>query len=293
MNLFVLLLDLECENKHIRFVSVCLAKKGEYSEELGKMSQTDNRYSMANAQAQQGAVVDEGLRSYMLGVYNYMTLGVALTGIVAFAVFSALTTNDPSQAAAQMRNGVMLTELGAAVYTGWVWFIIALSPLAFIMIMSFARLSAANAQMVFWAFAAVMGISMSSIFIRFTGGSITQVFFVASAAFAALSLYGYTTKKDLSGWGSFLIMGVVGIILAGIVNFFLQSSALQFAISVIGLLVFAGLTAYDTQRIKDEYYHVAGDQEAVAQASIFGALSLYLDFVNMFQFLLALMGNDE
>ncbi len=257
------------------------------------MSQYDNQYAAASSRTQQGAVVDEGLRSYMIGVYNYMTLGVALTGVVAFVVFSMLTTNDPSLAAAKMRNGVMLTELGRSIYMTPVWLVFAFAPLAFILLMSFARMSSATAQMVFWAFAAVMGLSLSSIFIRYTGASITQMFFITSAAFAALSLYGYTTKKDLSGWGSFLIMGVVGIILAAIVNIFLQSGALAFAISVIGVLVFAGLTAYDTQRIKDEYYTVAGNQEAMAQASIFGALSLYLDFVNMFQFLLALFGDRE
>jgi FtsH-binding integral membrane protein len=171
--------------------------------------------------------------------------------------------------------------------------VIVLAPLAFILFMSFARTSAATAQMVFWAFAAVMGLSMSTIFLRYTGQSVVQMFFITAAAFASLSLFGYTTKKDLSGWGSFLIMGVVGIIIAGLVNLFLQSGALHFAISVIGVLVFAGLTAYDTQRIKDEYYTVAGNSEAMAHASIFGALSLYLDFVNMFQFLLSLFGSRE
>lgn len=242
---------------------------------------------------QSGTVVDAGQRAYMLGVYNYMAGGVALTGIVAFALFSMLTTQDPSLAASKLRNGVMLTELGKNVYGSPLWFIVALAPLAFILFMSFAKTNSRTAQLVFWAFAAVMGASMSSIFIRYTGASITQMFFVTSAAFAGLSLYGYTTKKDLSGWGSFLIMGVIGIIIASIVNIFLQSGALMFAISVIGVLVFAALTAYDTQRIKDEYYLVAGDKEAMAQASIFGALSLYLDFVNMFQFMLALFGDRE
>jgi len=257
------------------------------------MSQYDNQYSASATRTRQSGVVDEGLRSYMLGVYNYMALGVALTGVVAFLVFSMLTTNDPSLAVAKMRNGVLLTQMGKTIYLGPIWLVFAFAPLAFILLMSFARMSAASAQMVFWAFAAVMGVSMSAIFIKFTGGSITQMFFVTAAAFAGLSLYGYTTKKDLSGWGSFLIMGVIGIIIAAIVNIFLQSGALSFAISVIGVLVFAGLTAYDTQRIKDEYYQVAGNQEAMAQASIFGALSLYLDFVNMFQFLLALFGSRE
>jgi FtsH-binding integral membrane protein len=252
----------------------------------------NNRYAQPTATRTEG-VVDSGLRSYMLGVYNYMAAGVALTGIIAFAMFSMLSTTDPGQAAAQLRNGVMLTELGKAVYGSPLMWVVALAPLAFILFMSFARMSAATAQLTFWAFAAVMGASLSTIFLRYTGVSIVQMFFITSAAFAGLSVYGYTTKKDLSGWGSFLIMGLIGIILASIVNIFLQSGALQFAVSVIGVLVFAGLTAYDTQRIKDEYYHVAGDGEAMAKASIFGALSLYLDFVNMFQFLLALFGDRE
>lgn len=257
------------------------------------MAQYDNRYAPTGTTRTEGAVVDEGLRSYMLGVYNYMTMAVALTGVVAFAVMSFLTTNDPALAAAKLRGGVMLTSAGKALYLSPLKYVIMFAPLAFILLMSFARMSAATAQLVFWAFAAVMGVSMSWIFIVFKLGSIAQIFFVTAAAFAGLSLFGYMTKRDISGWGSFLIMGVIGILLAGIVNIFLQSGALQFAISVIGVLVFAGLTAYDTQRIKDEYYTVAGDGEAMASASIFGALTLYLDFVNMFQFLLSLFGSRE
>jgi FtsH-binding integral membrane protein len=154
-------------------------------------------------------------------------------------------------------------------------------------------MSVGTAQLMFWLFAAVMGASLSSIFLRYTAQSITQVFFVTAAAFGSLSLYGYTTKKDLSGWGSFLIMGLFGIIIAAVVNIFLQSGALQFAISVIGVLVFAGLTAYDTQRIKDGYFEVMGDATATAKAAIMGALSLYLDFINMFVMLLQLFGNRE
>jgi FtsH-binding integral membrane protein len=255
------------------------------------MAQEGSQYDLRSRH--DGSTMDAGQRSYMLGVYNYMAGGVALTGVVAFAIFSVLTTQDPSLAASKLRNGVMLTELGKNVYGSPLWFVVALAPLAFILFMSFARTNSRTAQLIFWAFAAVMGLSMSSIFIRYTGASITQMFFVTSAAFAGLSLYGYTTKRDLSGWGSFLIMGVIGIVIAGIVNLFLQSGALMFAISMIGVFVFAALTAYDTQRIKDEYCTVAGDQEAMAHASIFGALSLYLDFVNMFQFLLVLFGDRE
>lgn len=255
------------------------------------MAQYDTRPRVAGSRTD--SAIDQGLRSYMIGVYNYMAGGVLLTGLVAFALFSFLTTNDPSMAASKLRNGVMLTQMGQSVYGSSFWLIVAFAPLAFILFMSFARTSTATAQAMFWAFAVVMGLSMSTIFIRYTGQSIVQMFFITSAAFAGLSLYGYTTKKDLTGWGSFLIMGLIGIILASIVNLFMQSGAMAFAISVIGVLIFAGLTAYDTQRIKDEYYVVAGNQDAMARASIFGALALYLDFVNMFQMLLALFGNRE
>jgi len=168
-----------------------------------------------------------------------------------------------------------------------------LAPLGFVFFLGFRiqKMSLGAAQASFWAFAAVMGLSISSIFLVFTGQSIAQIFFITAATFGALSLYGYTTKRDLSAWGSFLFMGVVGIIIAMVVNIFLQSSALQFAISVIGVLVFAGLTAYDTQRIKDGYYMVAGSAELVAKSAIMGALALYLDFINMFMFLLQLFGN--
>lgn len=221
-----------------------------------------------------GAAVDAGLRAHMLKVYNYMTSGVLLTGIVAL-----LFAN--SGLAAQ----VMATPLR--------WLII-LSPLAFIMVMSFGmnRLSTGALQAMFWGFAAVMGLSMSSIFLVFSGESVARTFFVTAAAFASLSLWGYTTKKDLTGWGSFLIMGVVGLLLASIVNIFLGSSTMQWVISFLGVLIFAGLTAYDTQRIKSEYFYFAG-HEALGKIAIMGALNLYLDFVNMFQFLLSFLGNRD
>ena len=258
------------------------------------MAQHDNRFSVAGSRTQ-GAAIDQGLRSYMLMVYNYMAGGVALTGVVAYAMMMMLTTQDPSQAAAQLRNGIMLTELGQTIYGGPVRWVIMLAPLAFIFFISFRvySMSVGAAQLTFWAFAAVMGASLSSIFLIYTGQSIVQVFFVTAAAFGGLSLYGYTTKKDLTGWGSFLIMGLIGIIIAALVNIFLQSSALQFAISAIGVLVFAGLTAYDTQRIKDGYYEVAGNAELAAKTAIMGALNLYLDFINMFQSLLYLFGDRE
>ena len=220
------------------------------------------------------AARDAGLRSYMLSVYNYMASGVLLTGIVALLFAS-------SGLAAQ----VLSTPLR------WV---IMLAPLGFIMVLSFGinRISTATAQMLLWAFAVVMGISMASIFLVFTGQSIATTFFATAAAFAGLSLFGYTTKKDLSGFGTFLIMGVVGLLVATLINLFLQSSALQLAISFIGVLLFAGLTAYDTQKIKSLYFHVAGT-DMMGKTVIMGALNLYLDFVNMFTFLLQFMGQRD
>lgn len=261
--------------------------------DVSKMAQHDNRFAVAGSRTQ--GAVDQGLRSYMLMVYNYMAGGVALTGVVAYAMMMMLTTQDPSQAAAQLRNGIMLTELGQTIYGGPARWVIMLAPLAFVFYLSFRvyNMSVGAAQIAFWLFAAVMGASLSSIFLIYTGQSIVQVFFVTAAAFASLSLYGYTTKKDLTGWGSFLIMGLIGIIIAALVNIFLQSSALQFAISAIGVLVFAGLTAYDTQRIKDGYFEVAGNAEMAAKTAIMGALSLYLDFINMFTSLLYLFGDRE
>ncbi|MGD9785507.1 MAG: Bax inhibitor-1/YccA family protein [Hyphomicrobiaceae bacterium] len=260
------------------------------------MAQIDRRYrTSAGPVAQEAGYVDQGLRSHMLGIYNYMAAGVAVTGLIAYAIFAMLSTSDPSQAVATLRNGVMLTEAGKAVFGSPLMYVVAFAPLAYIFLIGFRahKMSVSGAQLTFWTFAAVMGASLSTIFLRYTGASIVQMFFITAAAFAVLSLWGYTTKKDLSGWGSFLIMGVVGLILATIVNIFLQSSALQFAISALGVLAFAGLTAYDTQRLKDEYYMLAGDATAVAKSAIFGALSLYLDFVNMFTSLLSLFGGRE
>lgn len=266
------------------------------------MAQIDNRYAQANYGSRTAVGVDEGLRAYMLSVYNYMAGGVLLTGIVAYFVFAQAITMDPALAAKSatgavlaLKRGMYLTQFGAAIYMSPLKWVVMLAPLAFVFFLSFRvySMSVGAAQISFWLFAAVMGVSLSSIFVVFTGQSITQVFFVTAAAFAALSLYGYTTKKDLSGWGSFLIMGVIGILIAGLVNIFLQSSALQFAISAIGVLVFAGLTAYDTQQIKDNYYSVVGDTAAASKAAIMGALNLYLDFINMFTSLLQLFGNRD
>ena len=252
------------------------------------MAQFDNRYAVAGSATRSGAAVDEGLRSYMLGVYNYMAAGVALTGIVAYFVYNMSVVERAA-------GKVALTPLGQVLYTSPVKWIIMLAPLAFVLFLSFRvyKMSVPATQLAFWAFAAVMGVSLSTIFLVFTGQSITRVFFITAAAFAALSLYGYTTKKDLSGWGTFLFMGVVGLIIAALVNIFLQSSALQFAISAAGVLVFAGLTAYDTQQIKDNYYEIAGDATMMAKGAIMGALNLYLDFINMFTSMLQLFGDRE
>jgi uncharacterized protein len=252
------------------------------------MAQFDNRYAQSGIARTQLAV-DEGLRAYMLRVYNYMAGGVFLTGIVAYLTFTAAVVERVGPG----RRG--LTEFGHLLYASPLRWVVMLAPLGFVFFLSVRiyKMSLGAAQLAFWLFAAVMGVSLSSIFLVFTGQSITQVFFVTAAAFGGLSLYGYTTQKDLSGWGSFLIMGVVGIFVALLVNIFLQSSALQFAISVVGVLVFAGLTAYDTQQIKDGYYQVMGDVTAAGKAAIMGALNLYLDFINMFTMLLSLFGNRE
>ena len=218
------------------------------------------------------AARDAGLRSYMLSVYNYMASGVLLTGIVAMLFASS-----------GMAERVLVTPLR--------WLVI-LAPLGFVMAMSFGlnRMKTSTLQALFWAFAVAMGLSMSSIFLVYTGVSIAQTFFAVTAGFLGLSLYGYTTKRDLSGLGTFLIMGVVGLLVAMLINLFLQSSAMAMAISAIGVLLFAGLTAYDTQKIKSMYAYVAGT-EMMGKAVIMGALNLYLDFVNMFTFLLSFMGD--
>lgn len=227
--------------------------------------------TMTRAQAE-AAQIDVGLREYMLRVYNYMASGLALTGIVAYSVAS-------SQTAMQMIFG-----------SGLFW-LVALSPLAFILVLSFGinKMQASTAQIVFWVFSAVMGLSLASIFIVYTQTSIARVFFITAGTFAGMSLYGYTTKRDLTGVGSFLFMGLIGIIIASLVNLFLQSTALHFVISVIGVLVFVGLTAYDTQKIKLMYLESDAAETATKKA-IMGAVTLYLDFVNLFMMLLHLFG---
>ncbi len=229
------------------------------------------------------AEIDRGLRAHMLHVYNYMASGVLLTGIVAMLISNLAVT-----------DGGQLTALGQAIYMSPLKWVVMLSPLAMVMVMSFGlnKLSLFALQASFWGFAALMGLSLSSIFLMYTGESIAKVFFITAGMFGALSLYGYTTKRDLGPVGKFLFMGLIGILIASIVNIFMASTMMSFVISVIGVLVFAGLTAYDTQRIKDMYYEGHG-QEALAKLSIMGALSLYLDFINLFMMLLRLFGSSR
>ena len=243
-----------------------------------------NFNTIRTAAGTRSAAIDEGLRAHMNKVYGTMSVGTFVTFLVAwaigtspalFAIFRDPATLQPNILgwAAMFAPLIMVFAFGAAIN----------------------RLSAAGAQLFFYAFAAVMGLSMAWIFVAFTGYSIAQVFLVTSIAFAGLSLWGYTTKKDISGWGSFLIMGVIGILVASIINIFLGSPAIAFAVSILGVLIFAGLTAYDTQKIKATYLQHAhmGDQEWLGKAAIMGALNLYLDFINMFMFLLQLFGNRE
>ncbi|MEL6508821.1 MAG: Bax inhibitor-1/YccA family protein [Pseudomonadota bacterium] len=243
------------------------------------------------------AEIDEGLRAHMNKVYGTMSVGMLITALAAWAIAGLATTTDPAQAAVQMNNGTLLTGLGAALYTSPLRWVVMFAPL--LMIFGFGavmnRASAAATQLFFFVFATLIGVSLSSIFIVFTSFSIVQTFLVTAIAFAGLSLWGYTTKKDISGWGSFLIMGVIGLLVAMVINIFLQSPAMMFAISGIGVLIFAALTAYDTQNIKNQYLAHAhhGDVEWLEKSAIHGALNLYLDFLNMFQFLLMFMGQQE
>ena len=225
--------------------------------------------------------IDLGLKAYMNKVYSFMAFGLALTGALAHLTASLafdFSTNT-------------MTAFGSATYASPLAFIIMLSPLAFIIALNVgvAKMKESTVQILFWAFAAVMGLSLSSIFIQYTGESVA-VFFITAGAFGALSLYGYTTKKDLTGWGSFLFIGLIGILIASIVNIFLQSTGMQFAISVIGVLVFAGLTAYDTQRIKAMYYDGYGEE---GKKAIMGALTLYLDFIKSFIMLISCLDKED
>lgn len=248
------------------------------------MSDFNSRFTLstqATSRVQANVEIDAGLREYMLRVYNYMASALTLTGIVAY--FSA---NTPA-----IIN--TLYSLGPSGYiepTGLAYLVM-FSPLAFVLALSFGinKMQASTAQAVFWAFAAVMGLSLANIFLLYTGASITRVFFITAGTFAGMSLYGYTTKRDLTGMGSFLMMGLIGLIIASVVNMFLASSALHFVISVVGVLIFVGLTAYDTQKIKSMYLE-ADAAEVMSKKVIMGALTLYLDFINLFVMLLRLFG---
>jgi uncharacterized protein len=253
-----------------------------------------DRPTIAAARAGTGAAIDEGLRSYMLKVYNYMGIGLVVTGLVAWFASNAAITADPAQAVGALENGQLVTQWGALLYTSPLMWVVALSPLAIVLVLSFGinRLSVPAAQAIFWGFSALMGLSLSSIFLVYTDASIAKVFFITAATFGAMSLYGYTTKRDLTSIGNFLIMGLIGLIIASIVNIFMQSSMLEFAISVIGVLIFVGLTAYDTQKIKESYSASFG-ADVLAKGAIMGALNLYLDFINLFMMLLRLFGNRE
>ena len=230
-------------------------------------------------------VIDEGLRAYMLKVYNYMASGILITGFISLLLFklSVVTTADGSIAG--------LTGLGNVLYNSALMWVVMLAPLGVVFYMSFGikNMSATKAQTTFWVFAALMGASLSSIFLVYTGASITRVFFITAGTFGSMSIYGYTTKRDLTKFGSFLMMGLIGIIIASIVNIFLKSSMMYFAISIIGVLIFVGLTAYDTQKIKNMY--AASDTgELMGKKAVMGALTLYLDFINLFIMLLRLFG---
>jgi hypothetical protein len=252
----------------------------------------------------EAAAVDQGLRAYMLHIYNYMVIGLAITGFAALGIYLLSVTGDAASAAKMLRNGVevparigtsFLTPIGYYMFVSPLKWAVILAPLALVFVLSFGveRMKPATAQLLFWVYAALVGLSLGSIFLVFTHTSIVRVFFITAASFGALSLWGYTTQRDLSGMGSFLIMGLFGIILAGLVNLFLQSSMMQFVISVVGVLVFAGLTAYDTQRLKSEYLYGAMDGTAAERSAIMGALSLYLNFLNLFTLLLQLLGQRE
>ena len=244
-----------------------------------------NKQTSATRSSASEAIIDQGLRAYMLKVYNYMGSGVLLTGVIALMFFKmAVVTSNGGEI-------IGLTNFGNSIYNSGLKWVIMLAPLAVVFYMSFgiAKMSAAKAQTTFWVFAALMGASLSSIFLMYTGASITRVFFITAGTFGAMSIYGYTTKKDLTKLGSFLMMGLFGIIIASLVNIFMKSTMMYFVISILGVLIFVGLTAYDTQKIKNMY--MASDSgELMGKKAVMGALTLYLDFINLFIMLLRLFG---
>ena len=266
-------------------------------------------FSGAMSQAETAAI-DAGLRAYMLRVYNYMVIGLAITGAAALGIYLLSVTDTIANASYVVRAGrvipatadfvvqsrdVLLTNIGYVMFVSPLKWAIIFAPLALILALSFGveRMRPATAQALFWLYAALVGLSLGSIFMVYTHTSITRVFFITAASFGALSLWGYTTRRDLSGMGSFMIMGLFGIIVASLVNVFLASTPLQWIISVLGVVIFSGLTAWDTQRLKSEYLYGAMDGEVAERSAIMGALSLYLDFINLFTLLLQLLGQRD
>ena len=256
------------------------------------------------------AAIDAGLRAYMLRIYNYMIIGLAITGVAALGIYLLSVTDNIANASYVMRAGrvipatagfvvqsrdILLTNIGYTVFVSPLKWAIIFAPLVLVFALSFGveRMRPVIAQVLFWLYAALVGLSLGSIFLVYTHTSITRVFFITAASFGALSLWGYTTQRDLSGMGSFLLMGLFGIIIASIVNIWLGSSTLQWVVSVIGVGVFSGLTAWDTQRLKSEYLYGAMDGETAERSAIVGALSLYLDFINLFTMLLQLLGQRD
>ena len=244
-----------------------------------------NRQKTTTRSSASEAIIDQGLRAYMLKVYNYMASGVLLTGFISLLFFKlSVVTGTTGEITG-------LTSFGSTIYTSGLKWVIMLAPLGVVFYMSFniAKMTSAKAQSMFWVFAALMGASLSSIFLMYTGESITRVFFITAGTFGAMSIYGYTTKRDLTKLGSFLMMGLFGIIIASIVNIFMKSSMMYFVISILGVLIFVGLTAYDTQKIKNMYL-VSDSGELMGKKAVMGALTLYLDFINLFIMLLRLFG---
>ncbi len=253
------------------------------------MSDFDRNIATARAGYRPEVAIDAGLRAYMIRVYNYMTAGVALTGLVAWVAYQA-AGGDSIAIAGNSITG--LTDFGRAIFSSPLMWVLVLAPLGLVMVMSFGinRLSPATALTLFFVYAGLLGLSLATIFLAYTGASIARVFFISAATFGAMSLYGYTTQRDLTGFGSFLFMGLIGIVIASLVNIFLHSSGLNWVISVVGVLIFTGLTAYDTQNIK-EMYSPMDDGTVAGRKAVMGALRLYLDFINLFLMLLRLFGD--
>ena len=257
------------------------------------MSDFDRNYAAARRfGADRAVAIDAGLRAHMIRVYNYMVVGLVATGLVALATYALAVTGDPAAAVARGPGGILLTSLGYAMFVSPLRWVVILAPLALVFFISFriGNLSASTARTLFIVYAASLGLSLATIFLVYTYASIAQVFFISAASFGALSLWGYTTQRDLTAFGSFLIMGLFGVIIASVVNAFLGSPALNWTISVIGVIVFAGLTAWDTQKIK-EMYDPMDDGTVGGRKAVMGALSLYLDFINLFLMLLRIFGD--